>query len=216
MEAVRCREAGPPRLRQISQRGHQRDAGAHGRRGRPHRRPDPEALRRQGAPDGGVRAMRRLAGREPPSLLLRRLLLRFHQTRGVHTSAVSRNGNYHLLHRHPHSGQAGRVLRARAARRRHSPDQRQGRPGGRESRHGRPAGDRRRRARRPEEHAAFRVGGAGHGHRPADGRASGGAPARRIRVSRTRTTGPEGSTRRAASAGRAKFPRPCRMPPARP
>ena len=184
--------------------------------GRSHRRPDPAALRRQGAADGGLRAVRRLARREPPALLLRRLLRGFHQARGVHPRAVSGDGNHHLLHRHPHARPAGGVL-ARAC----SSDADLRLIKGKVARveENSATGDLLVTAedvlagRKSTQHFELVVLATGIVPQTE------GLPAALRRDEfgfLNAPTGPAGSTPRAASAGRRRSPRRCRMPPARP
>ena len=91
-------------------------AGADGGRGWAHGRPHSAPLRRQRAAHGGVRAMRRIARRESPALLLGGVLRRIHQARGLHSGSVSGDRHHHLLYRCPHARAAGGIRRARSPR----------------------------------------------------------------------------------------------------
>ena len=213
METVRCRQAGTPGLRQVPQCRDQRDAGADGRRGWADRRPDPAALRRQGAADSGVCAMRRFARRKPPALLFRRLLHRFPEARGVYSGALSRNGHHHFYIDIRTPGRLEefgarvqrdadiRLVKGKVARVEENPA----------------TGDLLVTAEDTLANGRARSISNWWCWRPVSCRrpkASRGAGARRIRVRRVVTDRP-GFTRPDASAGRPRFPRPCRMPPAR-
>ncbi len=178
-DATRLAAAG---LRQIPQRGDERHAGAHGGVGRAHRRAHPAALRWQRAAHGGVRAVRRVARRKPPALLFGGLLRRLHQAGRLHPRALPGNRHHHFLYRYPHARQAGGVLQPRQRDAnlrlvRGKVAQVEENAG-----HRRSAGDRRRYSCRPQEHPAFRAGGAGYRHGAANRGPARGAGARRVRI----------------------------------
>ena len=99
--ALRREQAGQPRLRRQSRRGHQCRAGTSGRPGRTHRRQDRAPQRWRGHQQHRLRAVRRQPRREPPALLLGGLLPGQHEAGAVRARVPSRERRPHLLHRHP-------------------------------------------------------------------------------------------------------------------
>ena len=150
------------------------------------RRQDPPPLRRQGAEDGGLRPVRRLAATREKgiSLLLQDLLHVHRQAHHALQAQGARRPGLRLLHGHPRRRQGlRRVLAAghRRGRRGLHPRPRQPHlPGGRQG-HGHGASTRCRRAGRDRG----RHGGAGHRRAPA-GRRQGAGPEARHRLRRLR------------------------------
>ncbi|OPZ12151.1 MAG: hypothetical protein BWZ10_02115 [candidate division BRC1 bacterium ADurb.BinA364] len=97
--ALRRRPDGESWAGPLRQRRHQYDDGAHGFAQRADRRPDRPAFRRPAGQDRGFRAVRRLARRELPALLLLDLLPGLDEAGDVSLRTESRRANPCVLYR---------------------------------------------------------------------------------------------------------------------
>ena len=171
-------------------RDQQRGDGAAGGGGRADRRRDHTPERRPGGQAGGLRAVRRLAGREPPAVLLLDLLPGLDQGGDLRAGPVPGLRGLHLLHRHPGPGaQRGLLPPHRGPTRACTSSRARWPRCGRDPADRRPDRGGRRHALGRQDPGERRPGRAGHRHgsrrcrrRERDPRAGGGV--RRVRLRR--------------------------------